>query len=83
MARGFYQSLINSDRPFDFERFGWWYFFRFLLGGAAGGLTVLITLLGLDLQDSNQNLMAFFFLGVLAGYNFTYFINNKITKGDV
>ncbi len=82
MARGFYQSIISQDFPFDFERFGWWYLFRLLLGGTAGGLTALIAFLGLDLQDSNKNLMSFFFLGVLAGYNFTYFINNRITKSD-
>lgn len=80
MARGFYQSLINQEQTFDFERFGWWYVFRLLLGPIAGGLSVIVTFLAFDLQESVQNLYTAFFLGILSSYNFTDFINTRFTN---
>ncbi|MFH2001666.1 MAG: hypothetical protein ABIK28_18420 [Planctomycetota bacterium] len=83
MARGFYQSIMNKESPFDFERFGWWYFFRFPLGGVAGGLSIIVSKLAFDLQQTEQNLLAFFFVGILAGYNFTDFIKSKLSKKEM
>jgi len=83
MARGFYQSHISKERPFDFGRYWWWYCFRLLLGPIAGGLAAVLLMLAVDLQETVQNLMVFFLLGVLSGFNFTNFINTRITKANL
>lgn len=83
MARGFYQSIIDKERSFDFGRYWWWYCFRLLLGPIAGALAIVAASLAFDLQESQQNLAAAFFLGVLSGYNFTDFINTRITKANL
>lgn len=80
MARGFYQSIISKVEPFAFARFFWWYFFRSLLGGIAGGLAFLVIDVGFDVEPSQKNLVAIFLAGVLAGYNFTEFAKTKLAK---
>ena len=81
MGRGFYQSIAeieNTDRKFNFNRWVWWYLLRPFLSAIAGGAIFLIIYVAFDLQESTKNQIAFFLLGLLAGYNFHDFAEHKL-----
>ena len=81
MGRGFYQSIAeieNTDRKFNFNRWIWWYLLRPFLSAIAGGIIFLIIYTAFDLQESTKNQIAFFLLGLFAGYNFHDFAEHKL-----
>ncbi len=81
MGRGFYQSIAETEkdeRKFNFNRWIWWYLIRPIFSALAGGLLFLIIYTALNLQETQQNQVVFFMIGILAGYNFHDFAENKL-----
>lgn len=81
MGRGFYQSVAETEkdeRKFNFNRWIWWYLLRPFLSAIAGAVLFLIVYIAVNLQETTQNQIVFFVLGLLAGYNFHDFAENKL-----
>lgn len=81
MGRGFYYSVAETEieeRKFNFERWIWWYLLRPIFSVVAGALLFLVVYTALNLQETQQNQVVFFIIGVLAGYDFHDFAENKL-----
>ena len=81
MGRGFYYSIAETqieEKKFNFNRWIWWYLLRPIFSGVAAGFLFLVVYTAFNLQETQQNQIAFFVLGLLAGYNFHDFAENKL-----
>lgn len=79
LTRGFYKSIAEDNTPKAFNfKWIWWYLCRPILGIISGFIVVLMIYLAFDLKESLQNQIAIYFLCFICGFNFHYFIENKI-----